>query len=120
MKDSRQLKRENTNVFFGIHDRSTNQFVGSLGDMTTEGFRLRSKGVMETNKIFHFKMDLPYEIKGCKEITFDAMSVWSKNCAGSDEYDTGFQLQNVSPKSIELIEILIQGPLFKELKIMFM
>ncbi len=114
MAESRKLKRRHTDTLFCVYDRNDDQFIGHLVDMTAEGVKLRCMAPMETNVMFQFRMDLPAEIGGSAELSFDAESIWCKECVDSQKYDVGFQMQNVPEAEIERIEQLIDGPLFKE------
>ena len=73
-----------------------------------------SKDILESDALFQFWIDLPVEIKGSKEILFDAKSVWSEKDRVSHEYSTGFQIVDLSPKNFDKIELLIHGSLFAE------
>ena len=114
MAESRKLKRRHTDTLFCVYDRNDDQFIGCLVDMTLEGLKLRCLAPMETNVIFQFRMDLPVEIGGSAEISFDTESIWCKEGVDSHEYHVGFQMQNVPEAEIRRIEQLIAGPLFKE------
>ena len=114
MRENRKRRRRHTNTFLGVYDRSTEELLGRLVDMTTEGVRLLSKDTIESDAIYQFRMDLPVEIKGSTEIVFDAKSVWSKKDEISHEYSTGFQIVDLSSKEFDKIELLIYGPLFAD------
>lgn len=114
MGNTRNQLRRRTDSFLGVYDRKSAQLVGRLVDMTTEGVKLLSVSSLESNAEFQFKMDLPIDMKGSKEITFDAKSVWSKRDKVSHEYYTGFQILGLSTKEKEKIELLIDGPLFAD------
>ena len=114
MVESRKLKRGYTDTLFCVYDRNDDEFIGRLVDMTVEGVKLRTMASMETNVIFQFRMDLPAEIGGSAEISFDAKSIWCKECVDSHEHHVGFQMQDVPEAEIERIRQLISGPLFKE------
>lgn len=108
----RKSLRKQTDSFLAVYNRGTEELIGRLVDMTTEGVKLRSMKAMEPGVVFQFRMDLPVELKGCKEIIFDAKSIWSKRDEVSHEYFTGFAMQEISTKEVEKIEMLLDGPLF--------
>lgn len=112
MANTRNRLRRRTDSFLGVYDRSSEELVGRLVDMTTDGVKLLSVSALEANAEFQFKMDLPVDIRGSKAITFDAVSIWSKQDSVSHEYYTGFQILGLSPKEKQKIELLIDGPLF--------
>ncbi len=114
MAESRKLKRQRTDALFCVYDKNDDRFIGYLVDMTVMGVKLRTMAPMETNVIFRFRLDMPAEIGGSAEISFDAESMWCKQCEDSPEYHVGLQLQDVPGEEIERIQQLLDGPLFKE------
>ena len=114
MEENRKHRRSHTNAFLGVYDRSTEELLGRLVDMTTEGLRLLSQDSMESDAIYQFRMDLPIAINGNREIVFDAKSTWAEKDEVSYEYSTGFCMVNLSRKEYDKIEILIHGSLFTE------
>lgn len=112
MSVTRKSLRKQTDSFLAVYDRGTDELIGRLVDMTTEGVKLRSMKAMDPGVVFQFRMDLPVELKGCKEIVFDAKSVWSKRDEVSHEYFTGFAMQEISNTEVEKIELLLESPLF--------
>ena len=113
MRQNRKPRRH-TNTFLGVYDRSTEELLGRLVNMTTEGVMLLSKDTIESDALFQFRMELPVEIMGSTEIVFDAKSVWSKKDEVSYEYSTGFHIVDLSHKEFDKIDLLINGPLFAD------
>ncbi|MBC8393937.1 MAG: hypothetical protein H8E17_15385, partial [Deltaproteobacteria bacterium] len=67
---------------------------------------------IETETVFDLRVALPEEIKGAKEITVVAKSIW----CDQDEpplYNTGFQLQDAEKKDIRIIEKVMKKFCFK-------
>lgn len=113
-REERKQKRKTTYAFFGINDQSTNNFVGWVVDMTIEGLRIRSISELEIDSSFRFRMDLPFKINESTEIVFDAKSVWSKKVNDRNEFNTGFELLDVSPTEIDKIGQLIESSHFED------
>ncbi|MFQ5608153.1 MAG: PilZ domain-containing protein [Candidatus Zixiibacteriota bacterium] len=114
MGEKRNRIRRRTDALLCVYDRNTDEFVGCLVDMTSDGLKLKSPAEIEANAIFQFRMDLPQELKGSDRITFDARSVWLSQDEVSQEYYTCFQMQGVSSEDIDRIEHLIGGSLFAD------
>ena len=114
MGENRKHRRRQTDTFLGVYDRSTEELLGRLVNMTTDGVRLLTRDTIESDAIYQFRMDLPVEIKGSKEIVFDAKSVWSNKDNDSHEYSTGFRIVDLSSNEFDKIELLINGPLFAD------
>ena len=103
----RKFKRRHLIYYLRVYDRSTGVLIGHLADITTDGIMLVSEAPIKTDKDFKFKMTLPAELEGSRDITFDASSIWSHKDVNPDFYATGFKIDNIERKDIELIEILI-------------
>lgn len=107
MTEKRKLKRRHLIYYLRVFDQNSNQLLGHLVDITTEGAMLISEKPIITNTLFQAKMVLPEEIEGSKDITFGANSIWCKKDVNPDYYVTGFQLQDVTDDDLEIIEQLI-------------
>lgn len=116
MDGNREFKRQYANSFFGVYDKSTEEFVGYLVDMTVAGLRLESKTAIETNALFQFCMDLPEEIAGSKEITFCAKSVWCKPVEDREQFISGFEMYDLADSESKKIELLLEGKLFSSVE----
>ena len=114
MSELRNLTRKHTDAFIGVYDSLTDHLVGCLVDMTSEGLQLRCIKEIETGSTFKFKMELPFQIKGGIELTFEAESVWCRKNEESDEFIAGFKIHAVSQNDIKRIEFLINSEIFAD------
>jgi len=108
MLEGRRLRRMHVISYLKVHERNTDDSIGRLVDITTEGIGLYSEEPIDINKIYQFRMTLPTALKKKKDITFDARVVWSKQAVHPGFYDSGIQLLDVPPKDIEVIEQFIE------------
>jgi hypothetical protein len=95
-----------------VFNNDTDDLVGFLVNITTEGMMLSSDAAIETDTVFSLRVALPEEIKGNKEITLPAKSIW----CDQDEpplYNTGFQFQDTEKKDIRIIEKIMKKFCFK-------
>ncbi len=113
MANKRRLKRRDLIYYLSIFDRNTNQFVGQLVNITTEGIMLIAENPVKPNLCFEFRMVLPEKIDGRDEILFDAKSLWCKKDVNPSFYDVGFQIEKVELKDVERIQSLIHEFSFK-------
>ena len=95
MAEQRKHDRKHMINYLRVIDRNTEELVGNLVDITTEGCMLISDDPIETGADFELKLDLPEEIRG-RQITFDAHSRWCKSDVNPEFYDTGLRLSNIS------------------------
>ena len=113
MAEQRKHDRKYMINYLRVIDRNTEELVGNLVDVTTEGFMLISDDPIETGVDFELKLDLPEEIRGSRQISFDAHSRWCKSDVNPEFCNTGFRLSNISTNDIAIIESLIQNFLIK-------
>ena len=113
MAEQRKHDRKYMTNYLRVIDRNTEKLVGNLVDITTEGCMLISDDPIETGVDFELKLDLPEEIRGSRQITFDAHSRWCKSDVNPEFYDSGFRLSNISTNDIAIIESLIQDFVFR-------
>ena len=110
----RKFKRRHLIYYLRVYDRKTGVLIGHLADITTDGIMLVSEVPIKTEEDFDFKMTLPAEIEGSRDIAFDASSIWCKKDVNPDFYATGFKISDIDNRDIELIEILIDSFGFRD------
>ena len=91
MSELRKMTRKYTDSFIGIYDSVTDQLIGCLLDMTSEGLRLKCIKEMRTGQVYNFKMELPFQINGGIELSFEAEAVWCNKLEDSEGFSTGFK-----------------------------
>ena len=57
-------------------------------------------------------MDIPDEVYGATKVEFDARCKWCELGENSNFYDTGFQIEEISPDNVEILEILLEESIF--------
>lgn len=119
-KEKRKLARWRTSYFFRpghkyersyfeVFDVKTSKSIGHLIDLTLEG--MKTLGPIEVNRdeTYHFRIDLPKEVKGVQKITVEAQCVWSEKDINPEFYSAGYKIIYISPPFSEIIETLING-----------
>ena len=113
MIDKRKLPRKRTTVYFGIYERDTDRFFGCLVDITKEGVMVISETPIEVDTNFHFRMDIPDEIKGASKVEFDAKCAWCELGEKSNFYDAGFEIIDITADNLEILEFLLEDSIFR-------
>lgn len=114
MAEKRKSKRRHLIYYLKVYDRTTGQLIGQIGDITTEGIMLITESPIDPNRLFQFRMLLPEEIEGKKEIYFDAKSLWCNKDINPNFYNVGFKMINISMKQIDIIKNLIYDYSFND------
>ena len=107
MLEKRKLKRRQLIYYLKVMDGNTNELLGRLADITTEGIMLISEKAIETERPFSLQLILPTGMRGGKKIDIEAKSLWSKRDVNPDLIDTGFRFIKISPEDLETIDELI-------------
>lgn len=108
MHNKRQSERIHLIYYLLVFNRDTDQLVGHVVDIASNGLKLMTKEPLKEGIIFRFRMLLPSQMDGkSKEINFDAKCVWTQEKLYSDFYGSGFQFQDLSDDDVEVIRSLI-------------
>ncbi|MDH5525245.1 MAG: PilZ domain-containing protein [Desulfobulbaceae bacterium] len=112
--DIRALKRRHLIYYLEVYNDETNDLMGHLVDITTEGLKLVSKEKIPEKQTFKLRMSLPEGYFEQKVLRFEATSRWSFNDVNPDFYDTGFSVPNLVPKAKDIIIDLVNQLSFNE------
>jgi hypothetical protein len=114
MFEKRRLKRRHLIYYLRLFDRKTQQIIGHLVDITTDGIMVISENMIHENEIFELNMALPTDVVGKKDLNFMAKSIWCRKDINPDFYNTGFTLIDVKPEDVMIVERLITEFGFRE------
>jgi hypothetical protein len=107
MIEKRKLKRRHLIYYLRVFNRSNNQLLGHLVDITAEGMMLISEDPIQVNTVYELKMILPTGMGGKEEVQMDAHAVWCKRDINPNFYATGFETLQIDASCLEVIENLI-------------
>jgi hypothetical protein len=108
MNEKRELKRRHLIYYLRVFDRNTDQLLGHLVNITSQGIMLISEEPLAVDMIFQLRMKLPSAMVEYESLDFDAKSVWNGKDSNPNFYDTGLQLIDVAADKIAIIEDLIE------------
>lgn len=92
--------------YFDVIDRTSDQSIGHLEDLTQEGFRIKAHGEIMVNETFALRIEFPSKIKGMKDITTEAECLWCRIDIDTGQFSAGFKIAAISPPFIEIVGIL--------------
>ena len=105
--DKRKLPRRIADEVMRIYDANTNQLVGLVVNITTDGFMLTGDHPIEPNSIFQLHMILAESRFDKNRISFGAESLWCSQTNEANRYWTGFQIIDISIPAVDFIKNLI-------------
>ena len=109
MDERRNLERKDFSYYMQLIDSDTQQLVGHLVDISSNGFKLDSQAPIPLDKDFRLRMDLTSEVANKPAMAFVARSKWCEvDPLDPFIYNVGFQLINISPGDREIIGRMIE------------
>lgn len=113
-QERRKSKRRYLMFYSRVFDRSIGKMVGYLSDMTVEGLMVISEDPSEPGKVYKLRIDLPEDEFNQNFIHFEAKCIWSQRDVNPHFFMNGFQLTQIVPDEIQIIEKIIQDYGFRD------
>ena len=113
MQDRRHSKRRELTFYLHAFDRSNEQLLGYVANISPGGVMLIGGKPIEANTSVHFELRLPVEVRGRRHVDFEATSKWSRK-EGEEFFSSGFELGEISPEGFEIIRHVWSAPTFDE------
>lgn len=107
MDERRKLKRKYLMFYTRVFDLNTGKLLGYLSDLTAAGTMIISEEPIQPDTKFRLSIDLPEDFYSKQRLKFEARSVWCEADVNPKFYNTGFQLLDVTPEDVEIIERLV-------------
>ena len=101
--ERRRAPRKQVRYFLSVFDQKTNEQLGLLVDLNTEGAMIIRESKLETGKRYKLRVVLPEEIDGAKFIELGVKSMWCEKDINPSFYAVGFEIQSISKKDRFLI-----------------
>ena len=109
MDERRNRERKDFSYYMRLVDNDTQNLVGHLVDISSSGFKLDSQAPIPIDKDFRLRMDLTSEVANKPAMVFVARSKWCQvDPLDPFIYNVGFQLVNISPADLEIINRMIE------------
>jgi len=105
--EQRKLDRRNFILDIEVTHQTTNQVLGSLGDITAAGIMLVSDEPISEDTLFPVKLSLPEEADEELVIVFNATSIRCQQTIHENIYFTGFKIENLDEENQQKIEHFI-------------
>jgi hypothetical protein len=110
MDERRRLERKDFSYYMRLVDDDTQNILGHLVDISSGGFKLDSQKPIPVDKDFRLRMDLTGEVANKPFMVFVARSKWCEvDPLDPFVYNVGFQLINISPSDLEIINRMIEN-----------
>jgi len=107
MVDQRKTKRRYLLYYMRIYDAATRQQIGNLVDITPGGIMIVGEHQIPEGIIMHLRMELTSEVSEKTYLEFAARSKWSKPDVTPNMYNSGFEILDLEPEDVEIVQRII-------------
>jgi len=83
-------------TYFPVTDVQSGEVLGRVVDFTTEGFRLLCNEVIDPDRRFDLRMELPISVQGASEVVCRAQSIWCGRDINPEYFAAGFAIEPLS------------------------
>jgi hypothetical protein len=108
MVDQRKTKRRYLLYYMRLYDAVTRQQIGNLVDITPRGVMIVGEHQIPKGKIAHLRMELTSEVTEKPYMEFSARCKWSKPDITPSMYNSGFEILDLEPEDVEIIQRIIK------------
>ncbi len=110
----RHLKRRHLVYYLRVFDQSTNELVGHLVDITTEGVKLVRETPVNPGASHRLSMQLPARLEGSYDVRFAAECLWCRPDENPSFFVAGFHITGAAKRDLDLITELVNEFGFNE------
>jgi hypothetical protein len=114
MLDRRKFQRRFLAFYSRVFDANSHQYLGRLVDLTAQGLMLLSEIPLPTDTAFRLKIELSETFTDKTAVVFGARSLWCQPDIDPEFYNTGFQLTDIDPADVAVIERIVQAYGFRD------
>ena len=113
MGERRKYERRRPGHYSDVFDRDTQQLLGRLANLSTEGIMLISERALPANQTFQCRVMLPEDMNAGQSVCFQARTLWCKPGTTPKTFQTGLHFVDIRLKDLETLEQLTQHPAFQ-------
>ena len=103
MKERRKANRFSLNYYMSAINAETNQKVGNVVDISTQGIMLVSETPIPVGEIIIIRLPLDQTIFEKPALEFKVMSIWCHPDVEPTSYSIGFELMDMASEDVETI-----------------
>lgn len=107
-ENKRREERKNLVFFLRIYLQGSDDLIGFLIDLTTNGFHMLSEHPLEKDKEYHLVVSSPEAMNETWTLKFSARMMWVKDDNQPGYFRYGFKMEKIDPVSHSIIQHLIE------------
>ena len=105
--ERRKVKRPYLMYYTNVYDAQ--ELLGRLVDLTPQGAMVISEKPVPVDQVKQLRLELSDDFSERRFLEFSARSLWCKPDIDPQFYDTGFELLDVPPEDIAIIESIVKA-----------
>ncbi len=106
--EQRRFDRKQLFYYLKVYHQTTNELVGYLGDISTEGLMIFSKQTVSLNSDYKFTINLDEELEMNDKLIVEARSLWQEKDANPEYFIIGFKYIDMDQENLDLVKYLIK------------
>jgi hypothetical protein len=105
MEEKRRYKRRSLAYYMLVVDANTEESIGRLIDLTSDGFLMDSTKQLPVAQVFHMRVETMADVTEKNFITFTARCQWCMpDAIEPNMYDAGFQITEIALEDAEILK----------------
>jgi len=108
MIERRRRRRRHLSPYPRVFDVNTDESIGQVVDISTEGLRILSESPVATDREYRLRLEPTDAGDSGRPVEFDAVCVWLEKEFSSGAYNGGFRILKISKRNRETLERLIE------------
>ena len=105
--ERRAVDRKIIAYFARVFDIKSNELLGNLGDITSQGIMLIGEVPIPVNSVFNVKLELSEDVAEKNFMEIEIESIWCQPDISPNRYNTGFRITAIDPDDREIIEQIV-------------
>lgn len=106
--NQRRLPRNELNATIDVWDALSDEHLGRLVNIHTEGLMLLSDHPLTENRLYQLRLTLPQNLSVTGELFLGADCLWVRASDDSGSHWSGCQIIDLADESLLLIKLLIE------------
>ncbi len=108
MVERRKTQRRHLLYYGRVYDGDLRKQIGYLVDITEQGMMLLSEEPFPVGETRKLKLEITNDVDEHPYLTFDAKSIWCEPDISPDHYTTGFEILELKPSDIQIINNIVR------------
>lgn len=114
MKRERNHTRRRTSDYYLVYHSDSDQIIGRVANVSMGGLMVVAGEPLSVRRIYKLKLVLPKRLIDKDCITFTAESRWSKFNDHAEWWEIGFELREIAPDDVSVLQRIIQKLMMDE------